>query len=172
MSLISTLSLIPVKITTFTSSGTWTKDPRTKAVIVKVVGGGGGRMNGTNGASGGGTSSFGSFCSATGGAGSSLSSEGSWIGGSGIGGDINIDGASGVLDNDVTLLGYCSGFSAIGGQYGKGAVTGGSGGGGGGYAEKLILNPGNTEAVTVGAGGSSGGVNPGNNGVVIVYEFK
>jgi hypothetical protein len=170
MSLITPINGTLFKITTFTSSGTWTRDARTKSVLVKVVGGGGGTMNGTNGASAGGTSSFGSHCSATGGAGATNTGERTFLGGSGSGGDINLTAPTKrYFDTSpaVQTLGVAAGIPSQ--QYGTGAV--GIGGGGGGYAEKIILNTGSTESVTVGAGGSSGGVNPGSPGVVIVYEF-
>lgn len=172
MSLVTTLNGSLFKITTFTTSGTWTKDIRTSSILVKVIGAGGGVMNGTNGASAGGTSSFGSFCSATGGNGASNSAERTILGGSGSGGDINLTAPTKVSFNTTPIalgLGLAAGMPSQG--FGKGA-DGAPGGGGGGYSEKVINNPPDTESVTVGVGGSSGGVNPGNDGVVIVYEFK
>jgi hypothetical protein len=64
----TTLYLKAVKTTVFTASGTWTKDLRTKQLLVETLGGGGGgRVTGTG--TTGGTSSFGAFISAAGGGG-------------------------------------------------------------------------------------------------------
>lgn len=154
----------------FTSSGTFTVPTGITKAKVTVIGGGGGGSNGTptNGGTGG-TSSFGAYCSATGGTGNWNPGAVGNAGGSGSGGDLNLEGSRGFAVGQRGLSFY--GLSYGGG--GQGSTSGGSfgGGGGGGGAIELVtgLTPGGTVSVTVGAGGTAAsGAGAGTAGVVIV----
>lgn len=149
--------LFRVALTSFTSTGTWTKPANLFKVRVHVTAEGG--KCGANGGTNGSTASFGAHCSATGGQGSLAGA------GTGSGGDINIQGYGGA----AVQIG--AGGSAGGPwfPYGKGqddsdgTATAGSGGG---YAVKEILDASlaSTVAVTIGATGAA-------NGFVVVEEY-
>lgn len=181
-----------LRLTTFTSSGTWTKQADVSKVLVYCVGGGGGGGGSTGGGTGG-TSSFGAFCSASGGIGGLVYAnqsnftfrEGSAGGSTGVG-DIILIGQRGAGSTYRTSLPFISpanigGSSAVSG-YGSGArgnVTNdatpcGSGGGGGATSIKLLLSSSlsSTVTVTVGAGGGAGTLAvAGTQGVVFIYEY-
>jgi len=156
----------------FTSPGTWTKPATVKRIKVTVVGGGSGSPTvaftggsaggaaikwipapsipgpvsvtiGAGAVAAGGTSSFGAFCSATGGG---LSAGTGGLGGSGSGGDLNING-QGIRGGSDS-----GGGSILGGGAGATNQNGGNYGGGG------SPSPGETTT-------------SGSNGVVIVEEF-
>ena len=137
----------------FTSSGTFTVPTGVTSVKVRGCGGGGG--SGGGGSNTGGTTSFGSYCSATGGINGHIGS----TGGVATGGNINIGGGA----RTTASGGLCGGSGLFGGSassapttgYGNGGFSSGNSGGGGGYFERYItgLTPGDTIAVTVGAGG-------------------
>ena len=152
----------------FTSSGTFTVPAGVTSVKVCGCGGGGGAGGGS---SNGGTTSFGSHCSATGG----ISGPSGGTGGGAIGG--NISNGGGV--RTPSSGGLCGGSGLFGGSstsapstgFGNGGVHSGSHGGGGGYFERYItgLTPGDTIAVTIGAGGfSSVGTGEGSPGICVV----
>ena len=142
-------------ITSLTSgSGNWTVPDGVYRIKVTAVGGGGG---GTAGAS----TTFGSI---TGGGGGAHTNTISSNGGSASGGDVNISGGSGdAQDNNFggSLTVYADGgYSAVGGEAGRGGrhslSTGGSltGGGGGGTAIKVFsVEPGDLIAYSVGGNG-------------------
>ena len=142
-------------ITSLTSgSGNWTVPAGVYRIKVTAVGGGGG---GTAGAS----TTFGSI---TGGGGGAHTNTISSNGGSASGGDVNISGGSGdAQDNNFggSLTVYADGgYSAVGGEAGRGGrhslSTGGSltGGGGGGTAIKVFsVEPGDLIAYSVGGNG-------------------
>lgn len=160
-----------LRISSFSSSGTWTKQSDVGSVLIHVIAGGGASSHAS--ANNGGSSSFGAHCSASGGLKPSGNSGG--LGGAGSGGDINLSGSSG--ENFSTNNGRYSGGGSFYGSVGQGGQgIGVAGGGGGGYCAKLIAhgNLGATETVTVGLGGShpSGGVSVGGNGIVIIYEYS
>lgn len=159
----------------FTADGTWNKPAGLSAVIVHVIGGGGGGNAGT-----GGTSSFGAHCSASGG----VSNSGDP--GVGSGGDVNVRGSKGFRNSagEASIGGAGAGPFGGGAQteddpgfnYGGGGLTIGFGGGtgagsGGGYSMKRIAAAalGSSESVTVGAGGD--GSNDGAPGIVVVEEY-
>ena len=83
-----------LKMTVFTSSGTFTKQSGTNLVLVECVGGGGEGYNSGSEANGG-TTSFGAICSATGGGHGTAS--GGASGGVGSGGDLNLYGQNASL---------------------------------------------------------------------------
>ena len=173
MSLISGTKGQLLRVSSFTSSGTWTKQNDVGMVHVKVVGGGGGGGGGA-GSTDGGSSSFGAYCVAGGGTKGTTSSAG--VGGSASGGTINLTGMT-------CFAPYWGGAMAFGyfGKYGYGAQNtseaGGWGGGSGGYSEKLINESDlvSSISVTVGAAGSGGALgylNAGGAGIVFVYEYS
>jgi hypothetical protein len=170
-----------IRVSSFTASGTWTRQADIGSVLIQVVGGGGASFHASS--TSGGSSSFGGHCTASGGGVPTSSSSTGGVGGIATGGDINLPGGQGELSgtvfyNSSPILGG-GGLSAFG-QYGKGGIgsvnSPSSGGGAGGYCAKLIsrasLNA--TEAVTVGVGGTNPSANttPGNPGIVIVYEYS
>jgi hypothetical protein len=168
-----------LRMTVFTSSGTWTKQADVSQIIVELVGGGGG---GSSFGSSGGTSSFGAHCSATGGTrgGSAVATAG--LGGSGSGGNINAkgnDGMWGVGGDSFLGKGSVSNRNVAPPNSGCGAGTNQAsptvwGGGAGGYSKKLITaqSLGATETVTIGAGGNGNGADlRGGSGLVIIYEY-
>lgn len=186
-----------LRITSFTSSGTWTKQADVSKVLVFCVGGGGGgggyasTGNGGNG----GTSSFGSYCSASGGVGGLTSGGGGTpprqggAGGSTGVGDLILIGQSGCdatyLTNTGSLPGIMGGVSAVGG-YGSGgrgglvftnsnsAAYNPTAGGGGACAVKLLTTSSltSTVSVTIGSGGSTpSGGETGIQGIVFIYEY-
>jgi hypothetical protein len=176
MSLINLSQGRLLRITTFTSSGTWNKLTDVGYIVVEVVGGGGGGADFNSDAGNGGTSSFGSHVSATGGQGGGTLL-GIRSGGTGINGDINI---SGKPSSTISAAGAAGAGDCFIGTVGLGGYGDGPSrsGGGGGYAKKLInsssLNL--SETVTVGAGGTRGAggeinIN-GYPGIVIVYEYS
>lgn len=150
----------------FTASGTFTVPAGVTEVFVEVWGGGGnaganpphwcygGGGGGyaakrvldlvagatiavTVGSGGGGTSSFGAHCSATGGTNGNNNGNGTLgIGGSGIGGDINVTGETGItgvfVNGSVTNLGV-GGAAYKGGFGGMASAHGAAPGGGGGW---------------------------------------
>ena len=170
-----------LRVTAFTSSGTWTKQADVGSVLVQVVGGGG---SGSSSGGAGGTSSFGSHCSATGGAkapgvNTVSVTGGVGSGGVGSGGDINLRGGNGGFSTGgSSYFGGGSGGAApsnTGGGGGTGwtsAPTNATyGGGAGGFSQKLIqaADLSATETVTIGAGGTTAPT--GGSGIVIVYEY-
>lgn len=171
MSLITGSSGRLLRISYWTASSTWTKQPDVGSVLVKVIGGGGGGVNTARTA--GTSSSFGSHCT---GGGGGISGASPGAGGSASGGDINLTGESGfqgVGGQSIRAEGYL-------GKYGFGGcsnATGNDGGGAGGYSEKFIQASalGATETVTVGSAGSGGvggAVYAGGAGIVIIYEYS
>lgn len=181
MSLISSVSGGLLRITTFTSSGTWTKGNDVGAIVVDVVGAGGGQSSdGTNGVEVGGNSSFGSHCSANGGAaGGGALSPAVGAGGSASGGDINLSGRPGWA-NSVDVVGRAESFGPLSPfGYGGASITGRPGGAGG-YSRKFIESSAlsSSETVTVGSAYSGGAAGTGTaytrgiGGIVIVYEYS
>ena len=168
-----------LRISSFTSSGTWTKQNDVGMVQVKVIGGGGGGRGFSGNGGTGGSSSFGSHLSASGGAGGTSFTGGN--GGVGSSGDINL---SGEKAPNTAGVGHTPGGDSFLSRYGKGGGAYSdpassdfrSGGGGGGYSERVLIESslGSTEAVTVGAAGAAGGTGGliGNAGIVIVYEYS
>lgn len=169
-----------IRVSSFTSSGTWTRGTDVGSVMVQVVGGGGASFY--SGSTDGGNSSFGGHCLANGGArpasGAYLSAGGA--GGTASNGDINLTGGEGDTA-PFSGFGYAGygGMSVLGyfGMGGTGSSAAPSGGGGaGGYCAKVIAraNLNATEAVTVGTGGTNGAgaTTPGKAGIVLVYEYS
>jgi hypothetical protein len=184
-----------LRVTTFTSSGTWTKQSDVSKILIYVVGGGGGGAQNGLTAGTGGTSSFGSHCSASGGAGGNANDSGG-VGGIGSGGDSNLSGhqggdcymvsASTSSTNTKDYDGHGTGGISFFPPYGCGGTGGignssGPGGGSGGVSIKVInaSNLNTSETITIGAGGSRGGTYTtynlipklGNSGIVIIYEY-
>jgi hypothetical protein len=190
LSTVSTTSTVPI-IRTYTTNATWTKPPGLKYIIVEMVGGGGngGNTSGADGGGGGGgggyakkliamtllnqteaiwvglsggTSSYGLHLQATGG--SNANGQRGGLGGTGIGGDINIEGDDGSnADPSGNSTGGKGGCSILGGggRAGLGNNSNGSngrkyGGGGGGAHDD-------------GTGNQFGG--SGATGIVIVTEY-
>jgi hypothetical protein len=178
-----------LRITTFTSSGTWTKQSGVSKILVHVIGGGGngGYVNdqgrGAGGGGGGysqklitsipessilvtvagatGTSSFGSYCSATGGA-SPINQTALGVGGQGIGGDLNFYGQVGSGGNASTSpTGPTSG--GLGGNCGLGinGVTVGN----------AIPNTGAGGRGGFTTSSNDGPGSAGASGLVIIYEY-
>jgi hypothetical protein len=79
----------------------------------------------------GGTSSFGAFCSATGGAIGQDAGAGG-VGGVGVGGDLNLQGAPGGISPTAGIPGYGGAAPFGGGGVGRDSMGGTPGGGGGG----------------------------------------
>lgn len=168
-----------LRISAFTSSGTWTKQSDVGSILVQVVGGGGAAYSGS--ATNGGQSSFGTHCIAGGGlkpASNGANSPGG-IGGTATNGDINLPGGNGSQANSNGYHGH-AGISVLG-NFGLGgradnSVVGSGGGGAGAYCSKLIQRAslGTTEAVTIGAGGTNGvsGDTPGTSGIAVIYEYS
>jgi hypothetical protein len=158
-----------VKVTMFTSSGTFTPQSNTKYCNVKVAGatGGGGAAVSPFGTAGG-TTSFGSLVIANGGAGGTNSGGANASAGTG-----NIALAGGSLIFAVPFPGG-TGVVGVGNPTCCGCRTGGAGGQGG-YSESVvtIASVGASQSVTVGARGTraNAGATYGNPGCVVVYEF-
>lgn len=169
-----------IRVSAFTSSGTWTKQSDVGFIMIQVVGGGGASYHAS--ATNGGASSFGSHCTANGGSKPASGGYGAngGAGGTASNGDINLTGGSG---DRCPLSGYgYYGFGGVSmmGHFGAGgigsadAISGG--GGAGGYCAKIIardsLNA--TETVTIGAGGTNPvtSTQAGLSGIVIVYEYS
>lgn len=167
------------QVYTTAGSATFTIPTGVTALKVTVIGGGGGSGYGGGASAGntGGSSSVASgtqsisTISATGGAGGPLS--GNSVGGLGSGGDFNIRGGSGGANyaGGTLLAQNAIGSTAVYG--GGGGVLGEFGGAGGGSAVKWLssLTPGNTLAVTVGAGGTSGAGGAAGGAGVVVFEW-
>lgn len=168
-----------LRVSDFTSSGTWTKQADVGAVFVQVVGGGGASYHAS--ATNGSTSSFGGHCLAQGGFKPLSSTTGGGIGGGASAGDTNLLGgdAENLTTTSTTFYGASPGYSFIG-DFGRGGIGStsatGPGGGAGGYCAKLIDDSdlGSTETVTIGAGGTNPGTNTtaGRAGIVIIYEYS
>jgi hypothetical protein len=188
----------PIRIRAFTSSGTWIKSIDVGSIFVQVVGGGGAsRENFSGGASNtsSSASSFGSHCVGNGGARSANATGAS--GGTASSGDINLTGASGqrqtakscYYEDPVDY--YCTyggrGGDSLLGKFGQGGsymfestgIVNSGGGGAGGYCAKIIqrANLADSETVTIGVGGYATGTestlaNPGQNGIVLIYEYE
>ena len=190
----------PLRIRAFTSSSTWVKQPDVGSIVVHVVGGGGAAKHNmpSQGFVSAEASSFGTFCTANGGG---VSNDGSGgIGGSASGGDINLSGSNGDIqtatrgpsvygaydwiayggNGGVSYFGkYGQGGSYRQHQFGNSAFTGSGGGGAGGVCIKRIVGsllP-DSVSVTVGSGGYVAGStasvsNPGQSGLVIIYEYE
>ena len=191
-------------MTVITTSSNFTIPTGKTTLKVTVVGAGGGGGFGTAAAAGNGgnttlASGTQSISTITGGYGSG-GPTGSYyggIGGVGSGGDLNFYGSDGHGSNNNT-----TGFSGNGGNSflggggssrglvssgnaepgriyggGGGATYGGNGGGGGGTAIKYLtgMTPGNTLAITIGAGGAIGAGGSGNGGLgadgVVIIEY-
>ncbi|MET3485353.1 hypothetical protein [Methylobacterium sp. 1973] len=132
------------------AAGTYTVTPG--QVIPVTIGAPGvgtaGSFNSTNPGGNGGTTSFGSFCSATGGQGGGA---GATAGGQGSGGDINLQGASG-LDLDGTNSYAAGGAAPFGG--GPAQTTAQFPGGGGGASTNAL----NSSIPNAGYNGALGAV--------------
>jgi len=195
--------LIPNGIKLYMTAGTytWTKNPGTRYVFVKLSGAGGGVSTGTDG----GTSQFGDYVYAYGGKGATSGNNSSFgAGGSASGGDINISGQKGsrgaggspgsppgsgggafnageykdygpsgeIRTTENFKPPTVGGGSASYSTSANGLVFYYKSGGGGGYAEKWIdVSSVSSLTVIVGAGGGSG-IYKGADGAVMVYEFK
>lgn len=168
-----------IRVSSFTTGGTWTKQSDVGAIMIQVVGGGGASYHASSTA--GGNSSFGGHCTANGGAKASSDGTTGGDGGAATGGDINLSGEKGhFYAYSNTGIGGRGGLSMLGnfGAGGFGAIPshGSGGGGGGGYCAKLIdhTSLSATETVTIGAGGTNPGTNttPGRAGGVIIYEYS
>lgn len=166
-----------LRVSSFTSSGTWTKQSDVGAIMIQVVGGGAASFHGNAGSA----SSFGSHCTANGGSKPVASTGVGGAGGTASSGDINLTGGNG-LGYSFSPSGHVNSSGGISflGPYGAGGTGSSSfpspGGGAGGYCAKLIDNSNlaSTETVTVGAGGTNASSNttPGAAGIVIVYEYS
>jgi hypothetical protein len=169
-----------LRVSSFVSSGTWTKLTDVGSIMIQVVGGGGASFHASS--TTGGNSSFGAHCTANGGGKPASSTSAGGAGGSATSGDINLTGGNGDIGAvySGTFNGGYGGRSMIG-SYGQGGIGSypsfpSSGGGAGGYCAKLILaaslNP--TETITIGAGGTNPGSNTtaGKSGIVLVYEYS
>lgn len=139
----------PGSLVVYTSSGTWVVGAGQYRVRVRVYGasgggGGGYEPNAVNAGSSGGGGSTTTF-------GSSLLSASGGLGG--IGGDVS--GVAGGVGRDGSATGA---LTIPGGGCGGGNGGGNGGNGGrGGYAEGMFgVTPGNSFAITIGAGGSAG----------------
>lgn len=169
-----------LRVSAYTEASTWTKGSDVGSVFVQVVGAGGASYHAS--ATNGGGSAFGSHCTALGGSKPASGGYGAagGAGGTSTGGDINLTGGTG----DTCPL---SGFGYYGyggvsflGHYGAGgigsdvAISGG--GGAGAYCAKLIQRAdlSATETITVGSGGTNPAsrTQPGEDGIVIVYEYS
>lgn len=162
-----------LRVSSFTASGTWTKQGDVGSILVQLVGGGGASYHASSTA--GSASSFGSHCTANGGARASAASGNGGAGGSALNGDINLAGGSG--ESEFSSFGGYSGGVSMMNPFGRGGQGNSTpGGGAGGYCAKLIAaeNLNTTETVTVGSGGSNpyGSAYTGSAGIVIVYEYS
>lgn len=171
-----------LRVSTFTASGTWTKQADIGSVLIQVVGGGGASYNASS--TNGGASSFGTHCTANGGSKPAAGGVGAGgAGGTATGGDINLTGGKGEDWMNVTgnySFGGGGGVSMLG-PFGRGGVgnyyqsQSSPGGGAGGYCAKLIQanSLAASESVTVGAGGTHPniGTTHGTAGIVLVYEY-
>jgi|11BtaG_2_1085332.scaffolds.fasta_scaffold02474_6 hypothetical protein len=148
----------------------------TVAVTIGAAGSGG--SGGSNGSSGS-TTSFGSYCSATGGAHGSYwnNNDPSGRGGSGSGGDINLDGGDGAMPHphDANDDGQSAhGGASYWGGGGQGAF------GANGYSRTNSTNGQARTGRAYGSGGGGGGHNgnvqelgaAGKAGIVVVEEYK
>jgi len=182
MSLITGSAGRLLRVTMFTSSGTWTKGNDVGFVIVKQVGAGGGNSSdGTNGVEVGGNTSFGAHMTSNGGAAGGGGLGGAvGAGGSSSGGDVNISGDPGASTSvDITLraLSYCQELAPFG--HG-GASNTGRPGGAGGFSLKKIDESSLSASTTVtvgaaysgGAAGTGTAFSRGKGGAVIVYEYS
>ena len=185
-----------LRVTTFTSSGTWTKQNDVGMVLVKVTGGGGGgpAVNGATDYGGGGggysekiifESSLGATETVTVGAGGSAGAANSGSGGPGgtslfgshcqaTGGSNNGSGGVG-SGGDINLTG-CFGSSPnytdqIGGNGGSSPTINGAGVG---IAVSPYSKPGNANSGSGGASSAQLAVSgaAGGSGLVIVYEYS
>ena len=183
----SNSSIVLQQITTYTSSGTWTKPAGCSYVLVKLCGGGGAggysekwidvsaisSETVTVGGQGG-TSSFGSHLSATGGANGSAGQNSSTLGGAGgagTGGDINLNGGDGQTGTGAI---YGDGGAGSGSCSGGASYFGGGGRGGNTYYSTTSNSNGAAgKAYGSGGGGSGyyGAGAAGKGGIVIVYEY-
>lgn len=152
-----------VNLSTFTSSGTWTKPANLFLAKVHCIGSGGTQ------AQAGGSVSFGSYCSASGGSNAAGNTPGT-----GSGGDINLSGGrTRYTANSGQQAGTGGILSSPWGTLGWGAdepdgTAGNRGGHAGGYAMEWLTSAEFTGVssvtVTVNTGGN-------NNGAVIVEEY-
>lgn len=149
----------------------------TVAVTIGGAGSAGAAQGGAGGS--GGTSSFGSYCSATGGGAGThwQSSAVTGRGGSGSGGDINIDGGDGAMPHphDASDDGqHAGGGASYWGGGGQGAY------GASGYTKTNISNAAARAGRAYGSGGGGGGHTgnvqspgaAGKAGIVVVEEYK
>jgi len=153
-----------LKLTQFTSNGTFTKDARCFQVKVSVVASGGGTTGG--GGSTGGSVSFGAYLSATGGAANSGINGGAGGAGTASGG-ITFAGSPGeTLESGFYggIPGLVFGTKGVGAKGSTGANAGG--GGGGGAAQLVIADADLTTNVSV-----TINTNGQNNGYVLVEEY-
>lgn len=184
-----------LRITTFESSGTWTKQADVARILVQVVGGGGNGGNMTSGtgpSSGGGgggasiklidgssllssesvtiggaggASSFGSHCSATGGSAGAINYGNGGAGGVGSGGNLNLTGQRGAVGIFQT-----TGSSNVPGAGGNSPLfTGGGVGTIAGFGTAGVANSGGGGSGRSGSAGA--GFNAGASGIVIIYEY-
>lgn len=162
-----------LRITTFTTSGTWTKKDDVGSILIKAVGAGGTPTGA------GGSSSIAGAVAGGGGSPYSINTESyAADGGGASGGDINIPGLPYIWKNrasNTTPHAFYRGQSSLPG-IGNGSIPHMTstalvhGGGGGGFCEKFISNPANSYPVTVGQ--HSGDTTRGSSsGIVIIYEF-
>lgn len=181
-----------LRITSFLTSGTWTKGSDVGSVIVELVGGGGGSNSSTIASGGGGGGGYakkivtapGATETVTVGAGGSIgaaggtTSFGSWASASGGGaGGITIGGIAGVgLTGDILQRGGGGGWGAASsinffGHGGASFFGGGARGNVGGGTGSGAAQAGDANTGGGGSGGTSGGAT-GGSGVVYVYEYS
>lgn len=150
-----------IKMTVFTSSGTWTRDASTTRVIAEVVGGGGGGGGGTSGdiGSGGGGGGYSMRLIAAPGATETVT-----IGAGGAGGS----DAAGATGGTSSFGAWLSATGGVGGNQGSGsAVAGGAGGAGAsgdlnltgqdGHRSRLVMNTGSPYPLGAGGGNAARG---------------
>lgn len=156
-----------VLVTDFTASGTWTKSPTARQVIVMVLGAGGGGAGashtdtvGKGGGGGGGAYAVSTFAAAD-----LPGTVAVVVGAGGAGGaaGLNPGAAGGYSEFGDHLRAYGGG----GGGAGAGTTSGGGGGGGGQFTVGAVGVVG-TGATNGGAGGAGGGGMPNNAGVPAV----
>lgn len=176
-----------LKITSFTTSGTWTKSGSTTQVLAVVVGGGGGGGSSAGGGGGGGYSeafvtSPGSTESVTVGSGGAggvavggdggaggASSFGSWDTGNGGAGGVVTSSAGGAggtgSGGDVNISGQHGGATS-GGSSGKAFGAGGLGVATGTGRDGALYGGGGSASVSTNTGGVGAA------GIVVVYEYS